>query len=285
MPAIPKNLDWEFTPDSPDWDGNISRILAYKHLILSMVRRDFLLNFQQTVLGPAWLFVQPLLTMLVYTIVFGKLIGIKTGNSLPPLLFYYTGIVLWNFFSESFSGISRTYRDNIHIFSKVYFPRIVAPIALIITYTIRFAIQFSLLIPMIIYFMTTGQLHFTLKFSMLVLPLVVLVIAVLSFSIGLIFSVITAKYRDIANLIDLCIRLLFFATPVLYPISFIREDMRWIVNLNPLTHLFELFRSLLFSEGTIHYMTLAATIGFVGFCLFISVYIFNKFSTRLIDII
>src|SRR5688500_17400856 len=138
--------DWEIETESTDWNLNIQNLFSYRHLIRSMVRRDFLLSFQQTLLGPAWLFVQPVFTLIIYVFVFGKLIGVDTGDQLPPVLFYYSGIILWNFFNESFSAISKTFRDNFHIFSKVYFPRIVMTISVIIHQFLRFVYKFSIFI-------------------------------------------------------------------------------------------------------------------------------------------
>lgn len=277
--------DWEIETESTDWNLNIQNLFSYRHLIGSMVRRDFLLSFQQTLLGPAWLFVQPVFTLIIYVFVFGKLIGVDTGDQLPPVLFYYSGIILWNFFNESFSAISKTFRDNFHIFSKVYFPRIVMPISVITTQFLRFVIQFSLLIPLILYFTLFSNFEFTFGLHLLGFPIAVLGVGLISLSMGLIFSVITAKYRDIANLVDLCVRLLFFITPILYPLSFVNKQFQWIVNLNPLTPLFELSRLSLFGEGSISSFQLLYTGIFIILISSLSIFLFNKYGRKLMDVI
>jgi lipopolysaccharide transport system permease protein len=277
--------DWEIKADSTAWSLNLPGLLSYRHLIGSMVRRDFLLSFQQTILGPAWLFVQPIFTLVIYVFVFGKLIGIDTGRQLPPVLFYYSGIILWNFFNESFIAISKTFRDNFHIFSKVYFPRIVMPLSVISTHFLRFIIQFILLIPLIVYFAVVKDFSFSFSPRLLGFPIAIFGIALISLSMGLIFSVITAKYRDIANLVDLCIRLLFFITPILYPLSFINKDYQWIVSLNPLTPIFELSRWSLFGEGTISSIQLLYTGIFITSLCFVALYLFNKHGRKLMDVI
>jgi lipopolysaccharide transport system permease protein len=280
-----KRWDWEIKADAVDWRLNLDNLFSYRHLIRSMVRRDFLLSFQQTILGPFWLFVQPLLTLLIYVFVFGKLIGVNTGRQLPPVLFYYSGIILWNFFNESFSAVSKTFRDNSHIFSKVYFPRIIMPISAITTQLIRFLIQLSLLIPLILYSVLFKDFSFKPGLLLLGFPLAVIGVGLISLSAGLIFSVLTAKYRDLANLVELCIRLLFFITPILYPLSSINKDFQWIVNLNPLTPLFEFSRLSLFGEGSILPAQLAYTGIFLVIAALSGIALFNKQGRKLMDVI
>ena len=279
-----KNWDWEIRADSTNWKLDLGNLIQYRHLLFSLVRRDFLLSYQQTVLGPAWLFVQPLLTLIVYVVVFGQILKINT-NQLPPVLFYYSGIILWNFFNESFNASVRTFKDNIHIFSKVYFPRIIIPIASIITHFTRFCIQFLLLIPLIIFFIYMGEFNFTWGPHILLIPVVILAIGLISLSMGLLFSVATAKYRDLGFVVELGTRLLFFITPILYPLSYVREDLRWIVVLNPLTPLFELFRVGLFGVGTVSSGELIYVGVFILLSLSLSLVLFNKYGKKLLDVI
>ena len=280
-----KKWEWEIRAEAVDWRLNINNLLSYRHLVRSMVRRDFLLSFQQTILGPLWLFVQPLLTLMIYVLVFGKLIGVSTGRQLPPVLFYYSGIILWNFFNESFSGISKTFRDNAHIFSKVYFPRIIMPISVISTQFLRFLIQLSLLIPLIAYSVMLKGFEFKPSFLLLGFPVAVIGVGLISMSAGLIFSILTAKYRDLANLVDLCIRLLFFITPILYPLSSINKSFQWLINLNPLTPLFELSRLSLFGEGSISASQLLYTGMFILILGLTGIALFNKQGHKLMDVI
>jgi len=145
---LEKKWDWEITADTSNWSWDIRSLLSYRHLLGSLVRKNFIINYKQTVLGPAWILLQPILTLFVYVLVFGKLIRVPTGD-VPPPLFYLSGIVIWNFFNESFSATSRTFRDYIHIFTKVYFPRIIIPLSTISTQLMRFMVQFLFLVAML----------------------------------------------------------------------------------------------------------------------------------------
>src|SRR5829696_1904941 len=144
-------VDWIIESKSSYLDLNLKEIYAYRHLLFRLVRKEFLVNYQQTLLGPLWVLFQPLLTMVTYVFVFNKIIGVSSG-SVPPVLFYFAGIVLWSFFNDSFSSTSKTFRDNIHIFSKVYFPRLIVPFSLIATQLLRFLIQLAFLVVILLYF-------------------------------------------------------------------------------------------------------------------------------------
>ena len=276
--------DWEIS-SRPRWNLDFRQLLSYRHLLGNLVRREFLLNYQQTVLGPLWILFQPILTLIVYVLVFGKLIGINIGSNLPPVLFYFSGIVLWNFFNDAFTGTSNIFRDNIHIFSKVYFPRIIMPLSVVITHFLRLCIQLLLLLLMIIYYVVFTNFRINVSLFILAIPVVILFTGMISFSMGLIFSVLTAKYRDIANLVFVGIRLLMFVTPVIYPLSAVPETLRWIVSLNPLTPLFELFRLGLFGIGIVSFPQLIYSTLFTILSLSAALYLFNKQGSKLIDVV
>jgi lipopolysaccharide transport system permease protein len=284
MPAQENNWDWEIS-SKPRWSWNLRPFLSYRHLLGNLVRREFLLNYQQTVLGPVWILFQPLLTLIVYALVFGKFLNIPIGNNLPPVLFYFSGIVLWNFFNDSFGGTSNTFRDNIHIFSKVYFPRIIMPLSVITTHFFRLFIQLLLLVLLVVYYILFEKFSLQISAYILLVPVAVLFTGILSFSIGLIFSVLTAKYRDMANLVFIVIRLLMFVTPVFYSLSSVNEKLRWIIKLNPLTSLFELFRLGLFGEGLVSPSQLLYSILFTVFSLAVALYLFNKQGNKLMDVV
>ena len=276
--------DWEIQ-SRPKFKWGVQDILSYRHLLGSLVRREFLLNYQQTILGPVWILFQPLLTLVTYVLVFGKLIGIPTGENLPPVLFYFSGIVLWNFFNDSFVGTSNTFRDNIQIFSKVYFPRIIMPLSVLFTHFFRLLVQLILLVLMIGYYIIFRDFHVPLSINLLLVPLAIILTGVISFTLGLFFSVLTAKYRDISNLVYVGIRLLMFVTPVIYPLSAVQEKLRWVVNINPLTPLFELFRLGLLGQGTVAPLQLLYCILFIVLTLFGSLYLFTKQGSKLIDVV
>lgn len=280
-----KKWDWEITSETSNWSWDLKSLLSYRHLLASLVRKEFLLNYQQTILGPGWILVQPLLTLVTYVLVFGMLIRLPTGEGVPPVLFYLSGIVLWNFFNDSFGTTSRTFRDYIHIFTKVYFPRIIIPIAGISTQFMRFLVQFVLLILILLFYVVVKGYRVHLGWAMLAIPIAVAGVGIISLGMGLIFSVLTAKYRDIVNMVDVAIRLLFFVTPVVYPLALVREDLRWIVKLNPLTPLFELFRVGVVGQGTVVTADLLYSFIFMVVTFVTAVYLFNKQGSKLIDVV
>lgn len=280
-----KKWDWEITSETSNWSWDLKSLLSYRHLLASLVRKEFLLNYQQTILGPGWILVQPILTLITYVLVFGMLIRIPTGEGVPPVLFYLSGIVLWNFFNDSFGTTSRTFREYIHIFTKVYFPRIIIPIAGISTQFLRFLVQFVLLVLILLFYVVVKGYRVNFGWAMLGIPIAVAGVGIISLGLGLIFSVLTAKYRDIVNIVDVAIRLLFFVTPVVYPLALVREDLRWIVKLNPLTPLFELFRVGVVGRGTVVSGDLLYSFIFMVVSFVTAVYLFNKQGSKLIDVV
>ncbi|WP_347160189.1 ABC transporter permease [Pontibacter chitinilyticus] len=284
MPESKKVWDWEITSKTSYWGWSAKELWSYRHLLGSLVRRDFLLNYQQTVLGPVWILLQPLMTLVTYVIVFGRLVGVSTG-SLPPVLFYFSGIVLWNFFSDSFSGTSNTFRDNAQVFSKVYFPRLVVPMAVTSTQFFRFSIQFTMLLILIAYYCIFRGLVVPFSMRTLAFPFAVACIAGTGLGLGLFFSVITAKYRDIGGFVSLGIRLLMYMTPVIYPLKSLPKDWSWLVQLNPLTPLFELSRLALLGEGTVTIWQLCYSLAFMLVTLSGAMLLFNKQGDKLIDVV
>ncbi|QHL89094.1 ABC transporter permease [Nibribacter ruber] len=278
------NWDWEITPKTSFWAHSTQELWAYRHLLAGLVRRYFLLNYNQTVLGPLWILFQPVLTLATYVLVFNKLVGISTG-ALPPVVFYAAGIVLWNFFSDSFMGTSNTYRENIQLFSKVYFPRIIMPVSVVSTQFLRFLIQMGMLLAVILYYSLVTDYAFQWTWNLLLLPAAVALVGLLGLGLGLLFSVLTAKYRDITNLVSLGVRLLMFVTPVIYPLTVIPEKLRWVVQLNPLTPLFELFRLALLGQGLVTPMQLAYSLVLAVILLLGAVLFFQKQGDRLIDVV
>lgn len=284
MQDVANEWEWEIGPKPVQSLEAFRKIFAYRHLHTALVRKEFLLNYQQTILGPIWIFFQPLLTLIVYVVVFGKMIGIPTGKSIPPILFYFSGIILWSFFSDAFWGISNTFRDYIHLFSKVYFPRIIIPVSILSTNFLRFLIQFSMLLILLLYFLLFKNFHPGIGFSFLAMPFVFIGVALVAMGAGLISAVLTARYRDLANLIAIVLRLLMFLTPVLYPLASVKPQLKWIVTINPLTPLFELFRFSLLGDGTLHAGSLLYSFLFGIVVFTLSLFLFNSRSSKLIDI-
>ncbi|AMM51707.1 ABC transporter [Rufibacter sp. DG15C] len=285
MPTAPSTKwDWEITNKTTFWSHSLQELWAYRHLLVGLVRRYFLLNYNQTVLGPLWILFQPILTLLTYVLVFNKLVGISTG-ALPPVVFYASGIVLWNFFSDSFTGTSNTFRENIQLFSKVYFPRIIMPLSIVSTQFLRFFIQLGMFIVVILYYSLATDFAFTWSWSLLLLPVAVALVGLFGLGLGLLFSVLTAKYRDITNLVSLGVRLLMFITPVIYPLTVIPEKLRWVVQLNPLTPLFELFRLSMLGQGLVTPGQLLYSLVITLVLLFSAILFFNKQGDKLIDVV
>jgi lipopolysaccharide transport system permease protein len=282
--AVEKKWDWQIEARTNWWGSSFADLWEYRHLALGLVRRDFLLIYQQTILGPLWVLLQPILTLVTYILVFGKVVGMSTGQ-VPQALFYFAGIVLWNLFSDTFLGIAATFRDNAQLFSKVYFPRLIIPISRLGGYLMHFGIQFGLLILALGWYVLYRSMPLPSISSLLLVPIAVLLVGVISLGLGLLFSVLTAKYRDIAHLIGIGVRLFMFLTPIIYPISQVTSKWRWVVQLNPLTPPFELFRRALFGQGTVQVAQLIYTSIFAVVLLLLSLLVFNKQGDKLIDIL
>jgi lipopolysaccharide transport system permease protein len=278
--------DWEISSKSSWWDIDIKEWWIYRHLLARLVRRDFLLNYQQTVLGPAWIVLQPILTLIIYVLVFGKIIGVPIGNT-DPVLFYLSGIILWNFFNETFLGTAFTFTQNAYLFSKVYFPRLTIPLSSLASNLLRFFIQLLLLLIVMTYYYFFKHIPVQLNYWTLALPIVLLLTGLTGFASGIIFSILTAKYRDLVNVVHLGIRLLMFVTPVLYPYSVISKKMnfKWIVNLNPLSSLFEVFRYGLLGTGQFSYGQLGYSLTFTVLIFIASLSIFGRQGDKLMDVV
>ncbi|HEV7620770.1 MAG TPA: ABC transporter permease, partial [Flavisolibacter sp.] len=221
---------------------------------------------------------------IIYVLVFGKIIGVPIHNT-DPVLFYLAGIILWNFFNETFLGTAFTFTQNAYLFSKVYFPRLVIPLSSLASNLLRFFIQLALLVLVMLYYYFFRHATFRFNSWLAFLPAVLIMTGIISFSLGTIFSVLTAKYRDLINVVHLGIRLLMFITPVLYPASVLSAKIKWIVFLNPLSPLFEVFRYALLGEGTFNFGQLMYSFCFTIIIFIISIALFSKQGDKLIDVV
>ncbi len=270
------------TPKKGLLDINLKEIWQYRDLIMLFVRRDFVSTYKQTILGPIWFFIQPLLTSLVYIIIFTFVAKLST-DGIPPLLFFLSGITLWNYFSDSFSKTSNVFIANASIFGKVYFPRLTNPISIIISNLFKFGIQLLLFVIVLIYFVATHQIGFKISIEILLLPVLVLLMALLGLGLGIIFSSLTTKYRDLTFLLQFGIQLLMYATPVIYPLSSASGKLKTILLLNPLTSIIETFRKIFLGKGIINYEGLLYCSIFTLITLFIGVVIFNQVEKSFMD--
>ncbi len=260
---------------------NIKEIWEFRDLIFMFIKRDIVTLYKQTILGPIWFFVQPVLTMLVYIFVFANIAKLST-DGLPESLFYLSGIIMWNYFAECFNQTSDTFSQNSQIFGKVYFPRLILPISKIFSGFIKFLIQ-SLLFYIVFFFylITTDLLNPSswILFS----PLLVFLMAGFGLGFGLIFTSLTTKYRDLKFLIQFGVQLLMFATPIIYPLSSVEGKLRTIMNFNPFTHIFECFKFAFLGKGVNNIEGLIYSMIFMFIVLFLGVLIFNKTEKNFMD--
>jgi lipopolysaccharide transport system permease protein len=274
---------WEVNARKTWFKLGIRELIHYNDLILSLVKRDLFANYKQSLLGSFWILLQPVMTTLVYIIIFSRIGKIST-DGIPAVLFYLPGIILWTYFSECLIGTMNTFIHQSHIFSKVYFPRLAVPISQVLTNSIRLLIQFSFFVLIYIWYKLQGS-AFNIDLSVILLPFLVLMTAALSMSCGLIISVLTARYRDIENIIHFLLRLLMFVTPVIYPISIVPKPYQQLLWINPLTPIIETSRVALFSHAQVSWPAL--TIAAVAIALFsyMSLAIFKRNEIQIMDVI
>ncbi len=278
-----ENEEWNLVikPKRHLLDIDFKDIWKYRDLIVLFVRRDFVAKYKQTVLGPLWFLIQPILTTLMYLIVFGNIAKIST-DGLPKMLFYLSGIVGWTYFSTCLTTTSNTFIANAGIFGKVYFPRLTLPISIVISNLVQFFIQLLLLGAFMLYFGLTGA-NFQPNIYILLLPALVILMAALGLGFGIIISSLTTKYRDLTNLVSFGVQLWMYATPVIYPLSTIPEDYRIYLLANPLTPIIETFRYALLGAGTLNWMHLLYSLGFTIVVLTLGVLLFNKVEQTFMD--
>lgn len=270
------------TPNHRWFKFNLREVWRYRDLVMLFVRRDFVAQYKQTILGPLWIILQPLLTTFVFYVVFSKIAKISTNGS-DPFLFYLSGITLWNYFSDCLTKTSNTFVANAGIFGKVYFPRLVLPISIILSNLIKLGIQILLLLSVILFRWSFQGLTPEWNFYILMFPLLILILAILSLGFGLIFSSFTTKYRDLAYLLTFATQLLMFATPILYPLNFTQGFLAEAIALNPLTPIFETFRFTLFTNGNFDQVGLLYAFGLSVCCLMIGIMLFNKVERSFMD--
>jgi lipopolysaccharide transport system permease protein len=280
-----KDERWDLVikPKSSMLDFNLSELWRYRDLLWLFVRRDFVAQYRQTVLGLLWHVIQPIFTTLIFLLVFGRIANIPTDGIEPALLFYMAGITVWNYFSACLTNTSNTFVTNAAIFGKVYFPRLVMPLSIVISNMVRFGIQFLLLLAFMVFYSFKGHpIH--ISWSWLLIPVLVVLMAGLGLGIGIIVSSLTTKYRDLQILITFAIQLAMYATPIAYPLSFLRnKSYRWLIDINPLTSVVEAFRFALFGKGSLDPTGLLYSAGVTVTSLLIGVLMFNKVEKTFMD--
>jgi lipopolysaccharide transport system permease protein len=277
-----EHWDEVIEPRGKLFDLRLKEVWRYRDLLLLFVKRDFAAQYKQTVLGPIWHLVQPLFTTIVFLFIFHSVAKISTDD-IPPILFYMSGISIWNYFSSCLNATSNTFVANAGIFGKVYFPRLVIPLSTVLSNIIKFGIQFSLLLAVMVWYgIKDGYFYFSA--SWLLIPVLVLMMAGMGLGLGIIISSLTTKYRDFTVLIGFMVQLLMYVTPVAYPLSFLKEKgYAWVVNYNPLTPIVEAFRFALFGKGSYEPMHLLYSGIFIICTLFFGMVIFNKVERSFMD--
>jgi lipopolysaccharide transport system permease protein len=273
---------WSIEPQRSLFDLRLGELWRYRDLVMLFVRRDFVAVYKQTILGPLWYLIQPLLTTLTFTLIFGYIASLPT-DGLPQFLFYMSGTVVWSYFAACLTKTSETFVQNAHLFGKVYFPRMAVPVSILISNLITFAIQFSLFLALVIYFMTRGTIIQLNWLWIFLSPLLILIMAGLGLGLGVMISSLTTKYRDLRFLVQFGVQLLMYATPVIYPVSSIPQRFQWVILANPMTPIVEAFRYAFLGAGTVDAAHLLYSFTFMLAVVFLGSVIFNRVEQTFMD--
>jgi lipopolysaccharide transport system permease protein len=278
--------DWlfEITPKNKFFSLNLKEVWQYRDLLMLFVKRDVVTVYKQTILGPLWYLIQPLFTSIIFTIIFNTVAGIETGT-IPPFLFNLAGITVWNYFTACLNDTSDTFKKNAAIFGKVYFPRVIMPISIVISNLLKFGIQFLIFIGFYIYYYIQGA-AINLNGSLLFFPLLVALMGILGLGLGMFISSLVTKYRDFSYLIGFGVQLLMYLSAVMYPMALIQNkmpDYAWIIHYNPLAYIIETTRYMLLGIGSISFLGLLYTVGFTLTVFLLGLLIFNKTEKGFID--
>lgn len=269
-------------PDTNWWDLHLGDVWRYRDLLWLFVRRDFVAVYTQTILGPLWFLIQPVLTTLMFTVIFSGIANIPT-DGLPPMLFYLAGTTAWNYFATCLTKTSGTFVTNAALFGKVYFPRLIVPLSVVVSNLIQFVIQFLLFLAVLGWYGLRGA-HLSPDFSLILLltPILLLLMGVLGLGVGIVVSSLTTKYRDLTFLIGFGVQLAMYATPVIYPMSSVPKAFRWLIQVNPMSAIIESFRAI-YLGGTVPWNGLVVAAG-VTFCFLVAgVVLFNKIEKTFMD--
>jgi lipopolysaccharide transport system permease protein len=264
---------------------DLRELWHYRDLLFLLVRRDFVSFYKQTILGPLWFFIQPLFTTIIYTFVFGNLANIST-DGLPQPLFYMAGITAWNYFSECITKTSTVFKDNANIFGKVYFPRLIMPLSIVVSNLIRFAVQMVLFLLTMVWYYWKGNASFHFTCYIALFPFIVILMALLGLALGMIISALTTKYRDLSFLVTFGVQLLMYLTTVIYPLSTVVSrfaNYSWLIKYNPMTPIIEVFRVGFLGSGTVSWPLLGYATAVTIILLIAGVFIFNKVEKNFID--
>lgn len=274
--------DKHIKPTSSLFELNLKELWEYRDLVYMYIKRDIVTFYKQTIMGPLWFVIQPVLTTVMFMFVFGNLAGLST-DGIPQPLFYFSGIILWNYFADCLTRNSKIFIENQNVFGKVYFPRLVVPISITISNLVKFFIQFIIFIGIYVYyyFSTDGIVTPNVYFALF--PLLIIMAAGLSLGFGIIFSSLTTKYRDLNFLLQFGVQLWMYITPVIYPLNSMPENRQWIIALNPMTSIIETFKYGAIGQGVFSWTYLAYSFVFMIILLFVGIVVFNKVEKGFMD--
>jgi lipopolysaccharide transport system permease protein len=269
-------------PHTKWWDLHLDDVWRYRDLLWLFVRRDFVSGYKQTILGPLWFFIQPLLTTIMFTVIFAGVAKIPT-DGLPPLLFYLAGTTPWNYFAACLTSTSTTFVSNANLFGKVYFPRLVVPLSVVLSNLIQFLVQFSLFLWFFAWYGLGGSdIRPNLLGIVFLTPLLLAMMGLLGLGAGIAISSMTTKYRDLAKLVTFGVQLMMYATPVIYPMSSIPDKYRWLIHCNPMSAIIESFRAV-YLGGQIPWSALCVSTLETALILGVGVVLFNKVEKTFMD--
>jgi lipopolysaccharide transport system permease protein len=278
--------DWlfEITPKNKFFSLNLKEVWQYRDLLMLLVKRDVVTVYKQTVLGPLWYLIQPVFTSITFTIIFNNLAGISTGT-VPPFLFNLAGITVWNYFTACLNDTSDTFKKNASLFGKVYFPRIIVPLSVVISNLLKFGIQFFIFITFYVYYYFKGA-AISLNGISVLFPFLIVVMGILGLGVGMIISSLVTKYRDFTYLIGFGVQLLMYVSAVVYPMALVKEkmpDYAWLVQYNPLAYIIETTRYMLLNVGHISIWGLGYTFALTVVSFLVGMFIFNRTEKSFID--
>jgi lipopolysaccharide transport system permease protein len=263
---------------------NLKEIWQYRDLLILFVKRDVVTVYKQTILGPLWYVIQPLFTALTFTLIFNKVANIETG-AVPPFLFNLAGISIWNYFKNCLTATSDTFKVNENIFSKVYFPRVILPLSIVISNLVKFGISLLIFFGFYVYYYMAGA-TISINKWMVLFPVLVLVMGLLGLGLGMIISSLVTKYRDLKFLVQFGVQLLMYVSAVMYPLALMREKLpkfAWLVEYNPLAYVIEAARYMLLTDGSLSVKGLIFTFAITLVILFFGLIIFNKTERTFVD--
>ncbi|MFD2161015.1 ABC transporter permease [Paradesertivirga mongoliensis] len=275
---------WEISPANSGFDLKLKETWEYRDLLGLLVKRDFVSFYKQTIFGPLWFLIQPVFTTIIFTFVFGNLAGIST-DGLPQPLFYMAGITAWGYFAECLTKTSTVFKDNANIFGKVYFPRLIMPLSIVVSNLVKFGIQFALFLVIMVYY-GGKEADFEPNRYVLLFPVLIFLMAAQGLGLGMLISAMTTKYRDLAFLVSFGVQLLMYATTVIYPLSIATEKYQqfsWIIEYNPMTMIIETFRYGFLGAGSFSWESLGYTTLASFIIMLLGIVVFNKVEKNFVD--